>query len=186
MNMDHLETNQEDEQIFEHEDPTQVGSDLDARQIFIRVRFAEEYVKDRDWVAAAIRIGHPGGEPSKKAGQFFKSDPYTQKLIAAKLGNVESDNIEDKKDFIEKSLIREANYTGPGSSHAARVNALNKLMSLYGLEAEKKVAVTKNSKNTNINAEVPEVDWGSMDEEEREMLRTLMKKQLERSGEEQI
>lgn len=114
-----------------------MAQELSASEKQLRDRFVEEYVFDFDRIAAAIRIGFL---PSfaLEWSQKLLDEPYVRnkikELIKANAEDEEKEN-EQTKRRIRAQLLREANYRGAGSSHAARVGALSKLSSLYGMDA---------------------------------------------------
>jgi hypothetical protein len=114
-----------------------MAKELSASEKELRDKFVEQYIFDFDRVAAALRIGFL---PSfaLEWSQKFLDEPYVRLKIAEALkAKAEDEAVEDAetKRRIRASLLREANYRGAGSSHAARVGALSKLSSLYGMDA---------------------------------------------------
>lgn len=110
--------------------------------------FVKEFTFDYNITLAAVRMGY-GDEEATEIGRTFYMKPYVQKLIAARVvAQKEPDEKADRDDInrerVLAALLREAHYTGAGSSHAARVNALSRLCSIYGMDAPKTV-------NTNTN-----------------------------------
>lgn len=120
--------------------------------------FVTTYIVDYDSYAACIRCGYQGEEALEFAKQFMQ-EPYVRNAIkileahrTAKFlsepekGSAEESNYselppsyiplseEQEKQMIVSSLMREAHYTGPGASHAARVSALNALAKIKGIE----------------------------------------------------
>lgn len=120
--------------LLEHEDA------LSPREKELRDRFVEQYFVDNDALAASIRIGYPKHIAHVYAQQFM-GEPYVRRKIAerevAKAPDPKTEEAETKR-LIRSRLLAEANYNGPGSSHSARVAALTKLMSLYGMDAPTK------------------------------------------------
>lgn len=121
-----------------------VPLELDERQKALRDTFVAEYLIDYNSVAAAQRCGFTR-DMAIEYSQRFLQEPYVQqKLKNMELTPVDEDReMEFNRQRIKQQLMREAHYHGPGSSHAARVAALSKLMSIYGMEAPKQV----NTKN---------------------------------------
>lgn len=118
------------ELLVNNEDPT-------GPEKAIRDKFVEEYVKDFDAFHAAIRTGFLRDFASDYSSKFL-GEPYVQRLIAeARRATVapEDEDIDSDKQEIINALRREANYHGPGSSHAARVSALSKLTAILGMDA---------------------------------------------------
>lgn len=116
--------------LVEKGDPT--GPEKD-----IRDQFVAEYMKDFSAYKAALRIGFLR-EFAADYSEKFLNEPYVQKQIAALTSlppkKEEVDEDADKQEIINM-LRREANYHGPGSSHAARVSALAKLTAILGMDA---------------------------------------------------
>lgn len=114
----------------------QFEPELTEREKALRDLFVDEYFYDRDPYAAAIRVGFMQTFARDEAARFM-NEVYVRRQIKQReermLGN-NPDTDEFKKKMIEQQLLREANYRGPGSSHAARVSALAKLASLYGMD----------------------------------------------------
>lgn len=118
-----------------------IGSELSEEEKKLRKRFVEEYIYDRDKVAAAIRIGFPKIIALDYAEKFL-DEPYVQLLIKEKETALEDSDKEEEartKREIRAMILKEAKYYGPNSSHSARVAALSKLMSLYDMDAPTKV-----------------------------------------------
>jgi hypothetical protein len=106
-----------------------------------RNRFVDEYLIDRDATKAAARIGY-SPTFAGQYGAMFMQETYTLKRIADKeLNVVEKDDAESHRQKIIAALYREANHTGEGSSHGARVAALAKLSLVFGLDAPVKSEV---------------------------------------------
>jgi hypothetical protein len=108
----------------------------------LRVRFVDEYMYDRSPVAAAMRVGFMRSFAQDFATKFM-DESFVRKLIREREEAFISNNHEQaeaKKKAIELALIHEANYRGPGSSHAARVTALTNLAKLYDMDKIKKDA----------------------------------------------
>lgn len=123
------------------EDP--VPPEMSERQRALRDLFVSEYLIDYHQVAAAMRCGFSRQLAVEWASRFME-EAYVQK----KIKNMEltladpEDEMEFNKQRIKQQLMREAHYRGPGSSHAARVSALAKLMSVYDMDSPQKSEVT--------------------------------------------
>lgn len=112
----------------------------------LRDLFVKEFLKDHDYKNAAIRVGFLPAFADQYAAQFA-SDPYVKKQIDFEMTRELSD--EEKAEYdrmmkrrIDAQLMRQAMYKGPGASHGARVSALSKLASIYGMDAPTKVEQT--------------------------------------------
>lgn len=110
---------------------------LSHREKEIRIKYVEEYFVDHSPRRAAIRVGY--SEPF--VDEFVRrmnADAFVQRLISARTKQIALDprgEDDETKRVIRARLLAESTYHGPGSSHAARVSALAKLMSLYGMDA---------------------------------------------------
>lgn len=103
----------------------------------LRDRFVEEYFVDYNATSAAIRVGYNKAY-AEIYGQQFLCESYVRLRIAKRQAEQAAEpkqEAETDKRRIREMLLREANYHGPGGSSAARVSALSKLMSLYGMDA---------------------------------------------------
>lgn len=103
----------------------------------LRDKFVAEYLFDFDRVAAAIRVGFLPSFALEWSQKFLDESYVRQKIAQGMKATTEDDAKEEEetKRRIRASLLREANYRGAGSSHAARVGALSKLSSFYGMDA---------------------------------------------------
>ena len=120
-----------------------LASQLSASERVLRDRFVGEYLKDYDAFGAALRAGFMSTMAKDYASKFLE-EPYVQSEIARLERAAAEDpkaEEEQRKRFILASLTREANYRGPGSSHAARVAALAKLGNFLDMDGVQK---TKN------------------------------------------
>lgn len=118
------------------------GEELSPREKALRDLFVEEYMECFDQVVAAQRCGFTL-QFAVEYGTKFLAEPYVQKRIKmVKMGIQESaptekELEEQNRKIIRTTLMEQAHYYGPGSSHAARVSALKSLMVLYGMEVKK-------------------------------------------------
>lgn len=103
----------------------------------LRDKFVKEYFVDFDSTAAAGRIGYPAAI-QKEYGNRLMQEPYVLQQISIKQKEIENGSLEEMRQFVILSLRREASLTGPGTSQSARVAALDKLASIYGLHAPTK------------------------------------------------
>ena len=104
----------------------------------VRDAFVREYVIDQQPIEAAMRIGFHKAFAGQYVKQFFE-EPY----VLRKIREHETANSLDNDEFVREqlsriisNLIREANYFGPGASHAARIQANIKLAEMTGLVGE--------------------------------------------------
>jgi hypothetical protein len=112
---------------------------LTERDMQFRDKFVAEYLVDYNPVAAAIRCGLTSAF-AKDYAQRFMGEPYVQQEIKRLEGVREGDTEDDAQEKRDKAkiksmLFREASGASPGSTASARVAALSKLMSLYGMDA---------------------------------------------------
>lgn len=118
-------------------------SQLTPKERELRDRFVEEYVIDYDRIKAAIRCGYSESFADTYSNKFLTEAYVQQRIQKAELDEASSPEAEADADRrrIRAALLREANYRGPGSSHAARVNALSQLSKIRDMEASKKVDI---------------------------------------------
>lgn len=112
----------------------------------LRDKFIAQYMLDFDAWAACIRIGHVKEVALDKATEYM-TEPYVQQQIASRSYSDDLDPkaaAKRKRRQIEASLMREAHYRGPGSTHAARVAALSRLCGIHDMDeaAKAKANVT--------------------------------------------
>jgi phage terminase small subunit len=103
------------------------------REKLLRDFFINEYLVDYDQVAAAVRVGY-GKQYAQEMSVCFMNEPYVVRKIKEREQTTTEADPEVVRNRILAGLYREANYNGPGSSQAARVAALSKLASLYGMD----------------------------------------------------
>lgn len=101
----------------------------------VRDAFVKEYVIDQSPIDAAVRIGFHRAFAGQYVKQFFE-EPY----VMRKIREYEALHSLDNEEFVKEqhsriiaNLIREANYFGPGCSHAARIQANIKLAEMTGM-----------------------------------------------------
>ena len=107
-----------------------------------RRRFVKEYLKDYDAFKACIRINYSAPFASDFSKRFMQ-EPFVLNLISqAECGADETGEIdeEQQKRKILSALWREANSSY--SPAAARVAALAKLTSIFGMDAPSKSHIT--------------------------------------------
>lgn len=101
----------------------------------LRDRFVTEYLDDYDAWAACLRVGFMKSVAFTYAQELME-DPYVRREIARREKEAVS-NPEQQKSNKQRQLEawynREANYRGPGASHAARVSAINSLAKIHKL-----------------------------------------------------
>ncbi len=150
-------------------------------EIEFRDKFVREYLVDYDYTGAAIRVGF-AENVAHLYGRQFKHDAYVQRCIA-NATSAEYDDpdaaMKQQKQRVLNSLMKEANYKGPGASHAARVSALSKLAQIHGLEAPTKTVskVThEGGQDINVNHGF---DFTKLDTDALGLVRQLLTKQVE-------
>ncbi len=107
----------------------------------LKNNFVTEYLIDFDAWAAAIRIGFLSSVAVQYAQQMMEC-PYVRREISRRQLEEPVDPRESAKETkkqIAASLLREAHYRGPGSSHSARVAALGKLAQINDMDAPTKI-----------------------------------------------
>lgn len=129
----------------ESQQPTYSELDLATQEIAytpeeraVRDRFVKEYVLDQQPIDAAVRVGFHRAFAEQYVKQFFQEPYVLRKIREHELQNsLENDDfVEQQNSRIISNLIREANYFGPGASHAARIQANIKLAEMTGLIGE--------------------------------------------------
>lgn len=100
-------------------------------------RFVKNYLMDYDSKAAAVRVGYPKSIAQQFADRFMGQSYVLQQIAKQDLTPDAKDPEDVMKQRIMQGLLREANYKGPGSSQSARVAALARLASIYGMDAPK-------------------------------------------------
>lgn len=113
----------------------------------VRLRFVEQYLKDYDALAAAVRLGYESTYAETYAGKFMK-EPFTLQAISEQEGELGITTEEDKhRKRIVAGLYRIAHSRhSPASSQVA---AFTQVAKIVGIEAPVKtvqdVRVTSNS-----------------------------------------
>lgn len=111
---------------------------LNYRERALRDLFVNEYLVDYDQHAAAVRCGYAEPYAREYAGKLMNEPYVRQKIKEMEVLPTEDDNPEKMKNYVVVGLRREANYRGTGASPSARVAALAKISSIYGLDAPSK------------------------------------------------
>lgn len=124
----------------------EIMTELTPQEKDLRDMFVVEFLKDHDYRNAAIRIGFLPAYADQYAAEFAV-DSYVKKKIDVEMTRPLSDEeaAEHKRAMIRRTealLLKQAGYAGPGASHGARVSALSKLASIYGMDAPTKVEQT--------------------------------------------
>lgn len=139
------------------------SANLDADAIALRNKYVDEYLKDYDAVASALRCGFCH-ELAREYANNFMTDNYVQwrisKLTYDNNNSPEEDDLDTTERQVFEALKREAFYTGPGSSQNARVSALKVLSD----KVEKMKALKGNGNKVNsgvmvVPAEVSAEQW---------------------------
>ena len=112
-----------------------MSPELSEQERKFRDEFVREFLVDYNPFEAALRLGFSKEYAIEYAAKFM-NEPYVQKRIKDMEleGGIEDDFDRNKKKVMA-ALFREASYKGPGSSHSARVSALSKLSTIFGMEA---------------------------------------------------
>jgi hypothetical protein len=108
---------------------------LNYRERALRDLFVQEYLTDYDQFAAALRCGYAESYAREYAGKLMNEPYVRQKIRELEVLPEDEDNPEKMKNYVVVGLRREANYRGSGASPSARVAALSKISSIYGLDA---------------------------------------------------
>jgi hypothetical protein len=157
-------------------------ANLTAREIALRERFVSELMIDHDYVKAAVRIGFYG-EYAKQYSARFKYDEYVQTRYAEamKAPYHEAESVEEtQRQRVINMLFREAEFSGHGSSHSARVSAQAKLAALLGLEKPVE-SIVNNKGSVDLNVKTS-FDFSTMDSDSLDLMRQLLVKQIPDDG----
>lgn len=113
--------------------PEQVELKENEKQL--RDLFVSEYLVDYDQVRAAQRCGFAYQFAIEYATKLMAESYVQRKISSLRISpDVNETELEDyNKRRIREGLIREAFYSGPGASHAARVSALKALAQVNGM-----------------------------------------------------
>lgn len=102
-------------------------------------KYVREFTVDRDQIKAALRCGFNIRDCAQVA-ERYTTHPYFQQALA-KYQGINSDVSEISQDEAKKRIVAglwdESTFRGQGSNHTARVNALMKLATLYGVDTVK-------------------------------------------------
>lgn len=96
-----------------------------------RQRFVEEYVVDLNATQAAIRAGY-AERGARTEGARLLADADIQSAIAERVKIISEQTLVDAA-YVIKGLKAEAEFTGEGSSHGARVTAYTQLGKHLGI-----------------------------------------------------
>lgn len=121
------------------QDPDEEQVSYSEREIKLRDKFAREYVKDFDALAAAKRVGYQG-QVAKEYAIRLMDEPYViRKIDQLKGKGLQEMDPEQIKNTIMAGLYREANDRGLGATHPGRIAAWAHLARLNGLEPASKI-----------------------------------------------
>ena len=116
-----------------------MAPELTEQERALRDRFVDEYLVDYSPLNAARRVGFSNAFAEEYSKRFM-TEPYVRQRIK-KLetsSTVDEDDLEEyNKKRIRAQLMREAH--DQFSTGAARVAALGKLMSMYGMDAPTRI-----------------------------------------------
>ena len=130
--------------MVSHIDPGESSPGLNEKERALRDLFVQEYMKDYDAFNACLRVGFQATYALEYSQQFLRESYVQQRIKACELQSGLRE--EDSERLVLSVLRREMQYTGPGSSHAARVSAAGLMAKLLGLEAPSR---TQNDVNIN-------------------------------------
>ena len=100
-------------------------------------RFVEEYLIDLNGTQAAIRAGYSPKTAKEQASENLAKPNIQEAIQGAQ--SARSERTEVNQDYVVQRLKGEAELTGQGSSHSARVRALELLgkhVSMFGDEKQ--------------------------------------------------
>lgn len=134
--------------------------ELTEREKEVRSHFVNEYLVDFNGYAAALRMGYHEAFAREYSARFL-SEPFVQQQIRIReLEVIDVDNEELTKKRVIAMLMKEANSYNDGSSQSARVAALGKLATIFGMDKEAKKQTT--------DGPIPQLIIGGQTEEEYE------------------
>lgn len=110
-----------------------MAPELTSREKDLRDRFVTEYLKDSDYVKAAIRVGFGPSFAAEYASKF-SAEPYVQQEIAARKDAPAKELTEaDRKKLVEAHLIRI--FTDEKAPYSSQVAAIGRFQDLHGMNA---------------------------------------------------
>ncbi|MDD5385362.1 MAG: terminase small subunit [Gallionella sp.] len=113
-----------------------MAPELTLREKDLRDRFVTEYLKDSNYVTAAIRVGF-GPSFAAEYATKFSAEPYVQQQIAARKNEPAKQLTDDeRKKLVEAHLIRI--FTDEKAPYSSQVAALSKFQDLHGMNAPTK------------------------------------------------
>lgn len=119
-----------------------MAPELTDQERMIRDQFVREYLIDYDPFQAALRVGYVKEFAAEYAAKFMSESYVAKQIKESELSGGMLPDEAQAKSLIKALLFREASSRGTGTSQAARVAALSKLMSLYAMDAPTKVQST--------------------------------------------
>ena len=111
-------------------------------------KFVDEYMIDLNATQAAIRAGY-SKHTAKDIGCENLSKPNISKAISLAQKKTQLETKISKERVLE-GLLKEATFDGPGSTHAARINAWTQLgrhLGLYSADNVKRIDVSRERTN---------------------------------------
>lgn len=115
--------------------------EMSPQEKMLRDKFVDEYLKDFDAWASAIRLGFLKSVAPQYA-QMLLEEPYVRREITRRQlerKELPKEAEEEDRRITRAALMKEAHYHGPGSTHSARVQALAKLCTILDMDAAVKV-----------------------------------------------
>ena len=116
-------------------DATATPSKIEKKLSHRKRRFVWEFCKDHRAGEAAIRAGYSQAGAPTRAHEMLR-DPAVQAAIRERERQIAEAAMLDETIVLE-GLLREAQYTGDGSTHTARVSAWREVAKILGLEIRK-------------------------------------------------
>lgn len=152
-----------------------IVEDLSPEEKNVRDVFVRQYLYDYDSRAAVVRVGFSANYAEYYAEKFM-SEPYVLRRILDQEQRQSHIEVTKKaKALVIRRLHEQANYKGPGASHAARITALSKLAQLYDMEPEKKFDVSASSGVMVVPAMQSPKDWGEVAKDSQTKLKKKVK-----------
>lgn len=110
--------------------------------------FVKHYLETFDKSKAGTLAGIPHASLSQQVNDLWH-EPYVQQEILKGIAKIEETELITRNKVI-CGLLKEANFSAPGASHAARVGAWDKLAKILGMEITKTEITTPTGVNLSV------------------------------------
>lgn len=120
-------------------------------------RFVEEYLKDLNATQAAIRAGYSPKTAQEQSSRLLSNVMVQEAVRAGREAKAKDARVDAQ--WVLRRLKEEADATGPGASHSARVKALELFCKHLGLFADETINLNlKGQVNVKHAAELSDDD----------------------------